>query len=51
MPKNVVLAPIGGRYSLYGLWQPVKVVSHAGRGGRGRLRYALGARAATDRSA
>lgn len=25
--KNSILAPIGGRYDLYGLWQPVKVVS------------------------
>jgi hypothetical protein len=25
--KNVVLAPIGGRYDFYGLWQPGKVVS------------------------
>jgi hypothetical protein len=25
--KNTFLAPIGGRYELYGIWQPVKVVS------------------------
>lgn len=25
--QNVVLAPIGGRYELYGLWQPVRLVS------------------------
>ena len=25
--KNTLLAPIGGRYELYGIWQPVKVVS------------------------
>jgi hypothetical protein len=24
-PKNRVLAPIGGRYDLYGIWQPVQV--------------------------
>ena len=25
--KNTLLAPIGGRYDLYGVWQPVKLVS------------------------
>jgi len=25
--ENTILAPIGGRYELYGIWQPVKVVS------------------------
>src|ERR1035437_3525449 len=25
--KNNILAPIGGRYDLYGVWQPVKVVA------------------------
>jgi hypothetical protein len=25
--QNDILAPIGGRYELYGIWQPVKVVS------------------------
>ena len=25
--KNTLLAPIGGRYDLYGIWQPVKLVS------------------------
>jgi len=25
--KDTILAPIGGRYELYGVWQPVKVVS------------------------
>ena len=25
--SNTLLAPIGGRYELYGIWQPVKVVS------------------------
>jgi hypothetical protein len=25
--NNTILAPIGGRYELYGIWQPVKVVS------------------------
>ena len=25
--KNAILAPIGGRYELYGLWQSVKVIS------------------------
>ncbi|MCX6902358.1 MAG: hypothetical protein NTW03_02525, partial [Verrucomicrobia bacterium] len=25
--KNTILAPIGGRYDLYGIWQPVKLVS------------------------
>ena len=25
--KNTFLAPIGGRYELYGIWQPLKVVS------------------------
>jgi hypothetical protein len=25
--KNSILAPIGGRYDLYGLWQPVKIVN------------------------
>jgi len=25
--KNDILAPIGGRYDLYGVWQPVKVVA------------------------
>ncbi len=28
--KNTLLAPIGGRYELYGIWQPVKVVSLPG---------------------
>jgi hypothetical protein len=25
--KNTILAPIGGRYELYGIWQPVKIVA------------------------
>jgi hypothetical protein len=28
--KNNLLAPIGGRYDLYGVWQPVKVVAAPG---------------------
>ena len=49
--QNVILAPIGGRYSLYGLWQPVTLLSVPPVSIDECLRDALDPDATTDRPA